>query len=205
MLEARSIVEQEGLERLSLREVARRLGVSHGAPYRHFPSRDHILAEVVASAFADFAAQLDGRTKTGTAHEDMASMGKTYLAYSASHPLNYRLMFGTSLPDPKQHPEMMRQAHHAFALLRRCIADTYAADGRPAPAEQIDLDAMFVWSTMHGVAGALSGDAIKQIGVLEELVARLPEHALFRIECALDVGHGSTPPAEERGNGNISA
>ena len=50
--EALAIVGEAGLEALSLREVARRLHVSHQAPYKHFPSRDHILAEVVGRAFA---------------------------------------------------------------------------------------------------------------------------------------------------------
>jgi AcrR family transcriptional regulator len=43
------IIGERGIEELSLREVARRLGVSHQAPYKHFPSRDHLLAEVVES------------------------------------------------------------------------------------------------------------------------------------------------------------
>ena len=46
--EAFRIIEDAGLEALSLREVARRLGVSHQAPYKHFPSRDHIVAEILA-------------------------------------------------------------------------------------------------------------------------------------------------------------
>ncbi|MFX4450801.1 TetR/AcrR family transcriptional regulator, partial [Acinetobacter baumannii] len=49
---------------LSLRDVARRLGVSHQAPYKHFPSRDHILAEVVGRAYASFAAHLEKRPRS---------------------------------------------------------------------------------------------------------------------------------------------
>ncbi|MCG8692745.1 MAG: TetR/AcrR family transcriptional regulator, partial [Minwuiales bacterium] len=57
--EALAIIDTSGVEELSLREVARRLGVSHQAPYRHFPSRDHILAEIVTRAFESFARYLD--------------------------------------------------------------------------------------------------------------------------------------------------
>lgn len=51
--EALAIITSAGVEKLSLREVARRLGVSHQSPYRHFESRDHVLAEIVRRAFVD--------------------------------------------------------------------------------------------------------------------------------------------------------
>ena len=48
---AQEIIAERGLENLSLREVARKLGVSHQAPYKHYPSRDHLLAEVMRRCF----------------------------------------------------------------------------------------------------------------------------------------------------------
>ena len=58
---AREAIAEHGLEKLSLRDVARRLGVSHQAPYKHYPSRDHLLAEVMRRCFQRFAADLDAR------------------------------------------------------------------------------------------------------------------------------------------------
>ncbi len=185
--EARAIVEEDGLEKLSLREVARRLGVSHGAPYRHFPSRDHLLAEVVARAFGEFAAHLDARHKTGTPQEDLAEMGRAYLSYALAHPLNYRLMFGTPLPDPEAHPGMMREARHAFALLRGGLCAVHAARRRDASDEALDLDALFVWSIMHGLSSVLGGSTIDQIGLPARTLTKLPEHSLMRIGRALGV------------------
>jgi len=98
--EALAIIEEGGLEALSLREVARRLGVSHQAPYKHFPSRDHLLAEIVSRAFTGFAHHLDSSVPGGNPREDLAAMGRAYLAYALEHPLHYRLMFGTPLPNP---------------------------------------------------------------------------------------------------------
>jgi AcrR family transcriptional regulator len=183
--EALAIVEEEGLEELSLREVARRLGVSHQAPYRHFPSRDHILAEIVARAFAAFAAHLDGRSRSGEPFEDMGAMGRAYLSYALAHPLNYRLMFGTPLPDPGTHPEMMRQAQHAFALLKENLAAAHEAAGRVLDPEAVSLDAMFVWATMHGLAGIMGGTIVSQIGISPHALAATPEHALSLIGAAL--------------------
>lgn len=188
MQKARAIVEEEGIEKLSLREVARRLRVSHGAPYKHFPSRDHILAEVIARTFADFAAHLDARRKTGTPQDDMAEMGRAYLSYALAHPLNYRLMFGTPLPDPDDHPGMMREARHAFGLLREVLRAAYDAEDRNADDETLDLDALFVWSVMHGLAAVLSGSTARQIGLPERMLAALPEHSIARTGAALGLG-----------------
>jgi AcrR family transcriptional regulator len=53
---AQEVIAERGVENLSLRDVARKLGVSHQAPYRHYPSRDHLLAEVMRRCFQRFAA-----------------------------------------------------------------------------------------------------------------------------------------------------
>jgi len=181
--EALAIIGESGLEHLSLREVARRLHVSHQAPYIHFRSRDHILAEVVSRAYADFADHLDRRPQSADPSEDMANMGKAYLEYAQTHPLHYRLMFETPLPDPREHPEMMRRAEHAFSLLKNAIA---RLPGRSGDAS-VDLDALFVWSVMHGLAGILHGDALGVLGIPEPTLESAVPVALRRIGAALGV------------------
>jgi AcrR family transcriptional regulator len=147
--EAMRIIETDGIEKLSMREVARRLGVSHQAPYKHFESRDHIHAEILRRSFDDFARHLDARPKSDNPYADMAVMGQAYIQYAAENPLQYRLMFGTPMPDPAQHPDMMARAQHAFGLLRTGIARM----GHPA--SDTEMDALFVWATVHGLAGIL--------------------------------------------------
>lgn len=179
--EALAIVAEQGVEGLSLREVARRLGVSHQAPYKHFPSRDHILAEMAARAFAAFAAHLESRAPGNPPHEDLAAMGRAYMDYALSRPLDYRLMFGTPLPNPADHPDMLRLACHAFDMLRQGIARAHAAEGRTVEGQDLDADALYVWSTLHGLAGILRGQAtggLVQVAVpvetvLEEMLARV--------------------------------
>jgi len=189
--EALAIIGESGLEHLSLREVARRLHVSHQAPYKHFRSRAHILAEVVSRAYSDFADHLDRRLRSADPGEDMANMGKAYLEYAQSHPLYYRLMFETPLPDPREHPEMMLRAAHAFSLLRGTIARlSDRADNAP-----VDLDALFVWSVMHGLAGILRGDALNVLGIPRPILESAVPFALARIGAALATnGDGAILP-----------
>lgn len=180
--EAIKIIEEVGLEKLSLREVARRLGVSHQAPYKHFESRDHVLAAVVADVFKQFARFLDDRPKNGEPWGDLRSLGVRYFEYAAAHPLHYRLMFSGGLPSVATFPEMMRQAEHAFSLLRQAIA---ALPRGERSVGEIDRDALFVWSTIHGLVSVMEADAPKTLDLETTDPAALISSTLDRIGSSL--------------------
>ncbi|MDP3381738.1 MAG: TetR/AcrR family transcriptional regulator, partial [Phenylobacterium sp.] len=129
--EALAIIEQDGLEKLSLRDVARRLGVSHQAPYKYFPTRDHLLAEVIGRCFDDFGDQLEAAA-TGEADLETAlmAMGARYLDYAAKRPSAYRLMFAFPLPSGETHPEMAARASKAFHALRGAVLRLHLHHGR---------------------------------------------------------------------------
>lgn len=173
ILEALTIIETSGVENLSLREVARRLNVSHQAPYKHFPSRDHILAEIVSRAFESFAHHLDNSVLNEDPIVTLERMGRAYLEYASLHPLQYRLMFGTPLPDAEKHPNMMQSARHAFNLLRDCIKRTAS--------ENPDLDALFAWSTLHGLATILQMGSVGTLHISPALMNQSADHILFRV------------------------
>jgi AcrR family transcriptional regulator len=197
--EALAIIGREGLESLSLREVARRLNVSHQAPYKHFASRDHILAEIVRRAFDGFAAALDARPPTDDPAQDCRAMGRAYLDYARDNPLHYRLMFGGPLPNPAEHPEMMRSARHAFSLLRDGLGRAFAASGAPPGAIDIDSEALFVWSSVHGLASLLQTRAMTTLNLDGATLGGLADHVLDRIGAAL----GVAPPhsrSEKKGS-----
>ncbi len=190
--EALAIIEREGVEALSLREVARRLGVSHQAPYKHFASRDHLLAEVVSRAFVNFARCLDARPRNDDPALDLASMGHAYLDFAQKHPLQYRLMFGTPLPDKNDHPEMMRNGRHAFSILVHALAVLHTRQHGLAQADAVTLDAMFVWATMHGTASIIQTSALDSLDLSPGVLANLGEHMSRRIGAALGGNPGPT-------------
>jgi AcrR family transcriptional regulator len=166
---AREVIAEHGIERLSLRDVARKLGVSHQAPYRHYPSRDHLLAAIMQRCFEDFAAFLDQAAKAH-ASDALLGMGQAYMRFAAEHPLEYRLMFGTPWPEPAAHPELVHHAVHAFDLLRHHLqqqvqqrADTKQSD-MLALLAQAELQALFIWSALHGMA------SIQQANVMHHLM-----------------------------------
>ncbi|HSJ77704.1 MAG TPA: TetR/AcrR family transcriptional regulator [Erythrobacter sp.] len=190
LAEALAIISTAGAEKLSLRDVARRLGVSHQAPYRHFASRDHLLAEIVRGAFADFAAALRSPPHTNDPASDLLAMGMAYIGFATAKPLQYRLMFGGSLPDPRQHPEMMQGARDAFNVLRDGIARLLEAQDEPHSRDVVDRNALFAWSSLHGVVSLLQTDAIGTLDLAPQTRAEFTALALQKVGAALGIDTG---------------
>lgn len=160
ILAAREVIAEKGVEAWSMRDVARKLEISHQAPYRHFPNRDHLLAEIMKRCFMDFAAFLDERAKSNT-EDELKGMGLAYITYAATKPLEYRLMFGTPWPDPAVHTEVIKYAVHAFDLLRNHLIKKH---GHTASAKKkADLEAMFIWSSLHGLATIEQSNVMKHL------------------------------------------
>lgn len=179
---AHAVIAEHGVEKLSLRDVARRLGVSHQAPYKHYPSRDHLLAEVMRRCFESFSLFLDATQGSDDPQCDMQAMGQAYLKYATENPLEYRLMFGTPWPSTAEHPALLRDAQHSFLVLRRAIA---RMRGRTAITAQDDLDALFVWSSMHGLATLLQSNVMERLALGRGVLQRAVPHTLERVGVAL--------------------
>lgn len=179
---AHAVIAERGVEQLSLRDVARRLGVSHQAPYKHYPSRDHLLAEVIRRCFEDFARDLDDRVRHDDPRADLDSLGRQYLAYAVSHPLEYRLMFGTPWPEPAQHPQLVADAMHAFDVLRAVLRRLHGSTAR----ERVDLDAMFIWASMHGLATISQSEVMPHLQLAPRVPARLADHMMSMMSAAME-------------------
>lgn len=198
---AHAFIAEHGVERLSLREVARRLGVSHQAPYKHFDSRDHLLAEVMRRCFRSFAAYLDERPAQAEARADLGALGRRYLRYAASHPVEYRLMFGTPWPAAAASAGLAADATHAFDVLRGVLQRVHGSSGvqqrthdSAALQRRIDLDAMFIWSNMHGMASILQSDALAHLGLPARQRQQAAAHMFEMLGAALDAGASSPDP-----------
>lgn len=181
LAEALAIVDRHGVEGLSMREVSRRLGISHQAPYKHFDSRDHILAEVVGRAFDSFAAFLQERCTASEPSERLRQMGLAYVDYAEAHPLQYRLMFMTALPEPTHHPDMTARSQHGFSMLLETLRQSAAARGAPRTDDAVYADAVFILATLHGMASLTSTATLAALDVPRAVQNRLVETLLKRI------------------------
>jgi AcrR family transcriptional regulator len=180
---AQQVIAERGIENLSLREVSRKLGVSHQAPYKHYPSRDHLLAEVMRRCFQRFAAHLDARRRFDEPEDDLESLGRQYLAYAQQHPLEYRLMFSTTWPDSAGQLDLVRDATHAFDILRGVLRRMHGESA--AMRTTVELDALYIWSTMHGLAGVMNGHCLDGLGLEAKVLKQAVQHAMDRMGVGL--------------------
>lgn len=178
---AHAFIARHGVERLSLREVARELGVSHQAPYKHYASRDELLAEVIARCFARFTAHLEARRKSADPQRDLEALGAAYLDFAFRNPLEYRLMFATPWPEGTGHEALDAGARTSFAVLREVLARR----APPRSAQRTELDALLVWSSMHGLASVLQGDVMQRLSLSRRVLDESARHILAGMRRAL--------------------
>jgi AcrR family transcriptional regulator len=147
-----ALLEAEGLETLSMREVARRAGVSHQAPYRHFEDRAAILAAVAARGFIELEARLRAARAPRSAKRWLVDALVAYVQFALDRPALFRVMFRSELSDQERFPERASVARAAYAQLHEMAAATARAG---APAREIDALASYHWSVAHGLATLL--------------------------------------------------
>ncbi len=138
---AADLLADGGVTTISLREVARRAGVSHNAPYRHFADRDSLLAALAEEGFAELGRRMDG------AVGGLAALGQCYVHFALEQPGRFALMFASSL-DKTRHSGLQQAA---TALYER-LAD---AVGEAAPGRDRQVATLASWSLVHGLAQLL--------------------------------------------------
>lgn len=182
-----ALIEAEGLGALSLREVARRAGVSHQAPYHYFADRAAILAAVAQVGFQRLRDALhEAHTGPGDAVARLERGGRAYVAFARAHPGYFRVMFRPELVDLSQHPEAVVVADEARALLD-ALVQALVDEGRLAPAGVTGMVTL-AWSFVHGLASlVLDGPLARTSDVAIEAQV----DAAFGVYAAMVAG---TPP-----------
>jgi len=146
---ALEILEESGVGALSLRETARRVGVSHAAPYHHFADRDALVDAVAAEGFRlQRQAMQEARNKApGDRLPGLRGFGLAYATFAESHPALFRLMYTRERPADDRDTELARAGAEAFRILEDGICQE---TGRSR--DEARGIALLLWSSMHGLA-----------------------------------------------------
>src|SRR6478736_149187 len=183
--------ETQSLE-FSLRELARRAGVSHNAPYKHFADKRELLAAVSGAGFEILTKLMASEmARLSDPREQLFAMLRAYIDHGVRNPALYTLMFGGYLgsPDHSRPAIELAEAEKAKGLLAGVIfagALGSAIAHTPRNEQKIAGAILACWSLVHGLtlllidglvgpnkkAGAL-GDSLIQ-GMLDGLSAKLP-------------------------------
>lgn len=154
------LIAGEGLEAFSMREVARRAGVSHQAPYHHFPDREAIMAAIVTEGFALLRADLQAaRQPDASAAEWLTALGKAYVAFALRQPAHFKLMFRSELVNADRHDEARISAEGALEVLTSAINDL----ARDMNREPDRLMPLMAWAVAHGLSTLLLEGKLKRL------------------------------------------
>lgn len=149
---ARELLEENNIASLSLRAVAKKVGVSHSAPYRHFKDKESLLAGIAAVGFKELASQM---AEAVVMHPDdparqLQEAGHQYMKLVVENPQCVQLMFGNILPCDDSYPDFQNAGEFAFTGLKEIIK---AGQSKCVfKAGDVELLALTAWSTIHGLA-----------------------------------------------------
>lgn len=155
------LISTTGVRELSLREVSRAAGVSHAASYRHFPSKESLLAALAEQGFDLLTEAMRSSVRFGskTPIAKLQAAGVAYVDFGLQHPQHLTVMFGGAIANFDDHPGLKAAAKHAQDELRTVVRAVLQGVGMRA-AEEDAVEAA-AWSIVHGLTVLLADGQIR--------------------------------------------
>jgi AcrR family transcriptional regulator len=175
LAQAEQIVRERGVQELSLRELARAVGVSHGAPRRHFDDRQALLDALAENGFARLGAELlEAADRAGDEFQArLHATASAYVRFATRDAALLALMFASK--HGAQSEALHEAAERAFAVMLELIEQGQAGGAlEPGPSERVGL---VLFATIQGIAALLSAGIVAP-EQLEELLADAITHFL---------------------------
>lgn len=155
--EALTLLEKEGNSGFTLRDLARRVGVSCAAPYAHFNDKEALMAAIAAEGFGKLKASMDtALEKDGDPFAQFVALGRTYVHFGINNPALYKLMFTSEDLPAKRHlfPELEAAGTATFKTLTALLGRLQQA-GLLRPGD-LDADGLAVWAHVHGLVSLIN-------------------------------------------------
>jgi AcrR family transcriptional regulator len=158
---ALELIAREGPSAVSLRSLARRLGVSHAAPANHFPDKAALFTAIATEGFRQLGAAITDATRQAgpdaTAGQRFRATGRAYTGFAVAHPAHFAVMWRRDLLHTDD-PALTEAADATFALLLAGVHDVQA-EGWAAGADPQTV-AFLAWSVVHGLATLWLGGSL---------------------------------------------
>lgn len=151
---ARELFVSRGVEAVTMREIAKRIGYSATSIYLHFADKEAVLRAICDTDFLALATSLKNILQIANPIERLHTMGRGYATFALTHPNHYRMMFMTERTpcDPAESSLQQNNAEQdAYFQLKSVVNDVYAAGCFRADLHDVDLIAQTIWAGMHGV------------------------------------------------------
>lgn len=146
---ARDILAEGGLEALSMRALAARVGTTPTAIYHYFQNKEELVQRVVVRGFREFESRLRGAIDDHAVGslDRLAAIGEAYLRFAIEHEQYFKITFGIQAGCPRELDDV--PARGGYDVLRQCVVDAMEVgtirQGDP------DMVALYLWSIVHGL------------------------------------------------------
>ncbi len=159
-----TVLEETGNTDISLREAARRAGVSPSATYRHFASKEALLTAIAGRGFSDL------KQRFTKAKGSLAGFGYAYVDFARDRPAMFRLMFGGALLVGTLSEDRRKVGNGAYSALIDAVAQS---SHLPADDPEVQRRAVKAWSLVHGYAMLLLDDRLPDAAKSERFLAEM--------------------------------
>jgi AcrR family transcriptional regulator len=159
-----AVLLEHGVEAFSLRECARRAGVSHGAPAHHFGDARGLLTAFAAAGFERMALRMQqyAREAGNRPEQRLAAVGRAYIDFALDHPAHFRLMFRSDRLDTED-PALKQAGAAAAQALAWSLAA--ALEHRGIDTDALQERCLLAWSAVHGLAMLVLDADLSAFGV----------------------------------------
>lgn len=156
IVSACKVCEIDGHDQMSLRSIAKEASVSQTAPYRHFKTKDSLLAEVSKRGFEELTEKLQTASnaiKNSTKKDQFLEMGLAYIEFGLEKKNTYDLMFSPII-DIAEYPELQNAAAGAFNELVKILTELFPGISE----DELGKKCIKFWAMIHGLVGLLDLD-----------------------------------------------
>lgn len=154
-----ALVNEGGVEALTLRAAGAAAGVSRQAPYHHFGDKDGMLEAIAVAGFHDVTRALSSEAqRSRPPREALVALGCTYVALARAQPRMFELLGGVMFADEETYPDIAVARNEARGVLERVMA-TYLEGREGAPPKPVATAG--AWSMAHGLARLLNEGGVR--------------------------------------------
>lgn len=170
---ALEIIGSEGLGSLSLRGLARHAGVSPAAPYRHFPSREALLAAIAVQGLRmrNEAMQIALESAGRDPMARLLEVGVAFVLFAHEHASHYAVMSSSELIEGSKDPELAESSAESMGILLQAMRD--AQEAGVVASGDLHVLAAGAWASVHGLASLMANGQLKPLRIAHESVEEL--------------------------------
>jgi len=171
-----TVIREQGAHALSLREAARKAGVSEAAPYRHFANKESLLAAIAEEGFKRLHARLV-EAKTGSGDDPLVQLHASswsYVEFALHETDHFRAMYSSSLvpPHAEKHPELSKAALATFEELVKIVEACQKA-GLIEKSVDPKVTSSRLWASIHGLTLLLIDQQMAFLGVQSDQARKI--------------------------------